>query len=149
MNWKTGIEPRSSPARVRTATACAWGRPTSALSWPTPVRPTPWSGAGIAVHTGEDPFNITTDPNVHGKEIKTKSYYYGEEVGAYVVAEAWAALDSDAIMRHCRSRMTFEKSPKVVVFGTEIPVTSTGKYQRLKLQDLFANWQHTQFRPKG
>ena len=42
---------------------------------------TPWSGAGLAVHTGEDPFNITLDPNAHGKEIKTKSYYYGEEVG--------------------------------------------------------------------
>ena len=33
------------------------------------------------MHTGEDPFNITLDPNAHGKEIKTKSYYYGEEVG--------------------------------------------------------------------
>jgi nitrate reductase alpha subunit len=42
---------------------------------------TPWSGAGLAVHTGEDPFNQTLDPNAHGKEIKTKSYYYGEEVG--------------------------------------------------------------------
>ncbi|THI88365.1 MAG: nitrate oxidoreductase subunit alpha, partial [Nitrospira sp. CG24A] len=42
---------------------------------------TPWSGAGLAVHTGEDPFNITLDPNAHGKEIKTNSYYYGEEVG--------------------------------------------------------------------
>ncbi|WP_343423394.1 hypothetical protein [Candidatus Flexifilum breve] len=42
--------------------------------------------------------------------------------------------------------MPFEKSPKVVVFGTEIPVTSTGKYQRLKLQALFAEWEHTQFK---
>ena len=42
---------------------------------------TPWSGAGLAVHTGEDPFNLTLDPNAHGKEIKTKSYYYGEDVG--------------------------------------------------------------------
>src|SRR5438876_3528076 len=42
---------------------------------------TPWSGAGLAVHTGEDPFHITLDPNAHGKEIKTQTYYYGEEVG--------------------------------------------------------------------
>ncbi len=34
---------------------------------------TPWSGAGLSVHTGEDPFNITLDPNAHGKEIKTKT----------------------------------------------------------------------------
>jgi len=33
------------------------------------------------VHTGEDPFHITLDPNAHGKEIKTNQYYYGEEVG--------------------------------------------------------------------
>jgi len=34
----------------------------------------------------------------------------------------------------------------VIVFGTEIPVTTTGKYQRLKLQQLFTEWQHTQFK---
>jgi len=34
----------------------------------------------------------------------------------------------------------------VVVFGTEIPITSTGKYQRLKLQDLFSAWEQTQFK---
>ena len=42
--------------------------------------------------------------------------------------------------------MTFEKAPKAVVFGQHIPVTSTGKYQRLKLQELFSQWEHTQFR---
>ncbi|MEK7349284.1 MAG: nitrate oxidoreductase subunit alpha, partial [Nitrospirota bacterium] len=42
---------------------------------------TPWSGGGLGVHTGEDPFNITLDPNAHGKEIKVQQYYYGEEVG--------------------------------------------------------------------
>ena len=47
---------------------------------------------------------------------------------------------------HCRARMGFEKSPKVVVLGTEIPVTTTGKYQRLKLQDLFMAHQATQFK---
>ena len=45
-----------------------------------------------------------------------------------------------------RQRMTFEKSPKAVVFGKEIPVTTTGKYQRLKLQDLFKEWEQIQFR---
>ena len=42
--------------------------------------------------------------------------------------------------------LTFEKAPKVVVFGQDIPVTTTGKYQRLRLQDRFAEWEHTQFR---
>jgi long-chain acyl-CoA synthetase len=72
--------------------------------------------------------------------------YYGEEVGAYIVPQAGAALDADAILAYCREKMPFEKSPKVIVFGEEIPVTSTGKYQRLRLQDRFAAWEHTQFR---
>jgi long-chain acyl-CoA synthetase len=83
-----------------------------------------------------------------GLAIAFKNDYYGEEVGAYVVADEGAALDAETVIHHCRGRMTFEKSPKIVVFGTEIPVTSTGKYQRLRLQDLFAEWEHTQFREK-
>jgi long-chain acyl-CoA synthetase len=72
--------------------------------------------------------------------------YYGEEVGAYVVAQDGVTLDAETLIAHCRRTMSFEKSPKVIVFGTEIPVTTTGKYQRLKLQQLFTEWQHTQFK---
>jgi long-chain acyl-CoA synthetase len=81
-----------------------------------------------------------------GLAVAFKNDYYGEEVGAYVVCEDGVTLNADDILAHCRSRMTFEKSPKVVVFGTNIPVTTTGKYMRLKLQDLFAEWEKTQFR---
>jgi acyl-CoA synthetase (AMP-forming)/AMP-acid ligase II len=81
-----------------------------------------------------------------GLAVAFKNDYYGEEVGAYVVPDEGAAPDAETILRHCRERMTFEKSPKVVVFGTEIPVTTTGKYQRLRLQDLFAEWEHMQFK---
>ncbi len=78
--------------------------------------------------------------------IGFQNVYYGEEVGAYVVLEDGAAVSTERILATCRQHMPFEKSPKVVVFGKEIPVTSTGKYQRLKLQGLFAEWEHTQFR---
>ena len=81
-----------------------------------------------------------------GLAVGFKNDYYGEEVGAYVVLEAGARLDEASVIAGCRARMPFEKSPKVVVFGSEIPVTSTGKYQRLKLQDRFVEWEHTQFR---
>jgi long-chain acyl-CoA synthetase len=81
-----------------------------------------------------------------GLAVAFKNDYYGEEVGAYIVPEEGAQPDAEAIIAYCRERMTFEKAPKAVVFGTEIPVTSTGKYQRLKLQDLFTEWEHTQFR---
>ncbi len=82
-----------------------------------------------------------------GLAIGFPNDYYGEEVGAYVVLEAGAAVTEAAILARCRQLMTFEKSPKAVVFGEEIPVTSTGKFQRLKLQALFAQWEGTQFRP--
>jgi acyl-CoA synthetase (AMP-forming)/AMP-acid ligase II len=81
-----------------------------------------------------------------GLAVAFKNDYYGEEVGAYVVLKEGAELTENEILEHCRAKLTFEKAPKVVVFGTEVPVTSTGKYQRLKLQDLFSQWQGTQFR---
>ncbi len=81
-----------------------------------------------------------------GLAVAFKNDYYGEEVGAYVVLQEDYELIADEIIAYCRERMTFEKAPKVVVFGTEIPITSTGKYQRLRLQDQFAEWEHTQFR---
>ena len=64
----------------------------------------------------------------------------------FSVSETRAALTEADVLGFCRQRMPFEKSPKVVVFGTEIPVTSTGKYQRLRLQERFGEWEHTQFR---
>ena len=82
-----------------------------------------------------------------GLAVGFKNDYYGEEVGAYIVLQDDADLDAAHILAECRDKMSFEKSPKAVVFGVDIPVTSTGKYQRLKLQNLFAEWEHTQFKP--
>jgi len=81
-----------------------------------------------------------------GLAVGFENDYYGEEVGAYIVAQDGVTLDEAAILAHCRQIMSFEKSPKALVFGTEIPVTSTGKYQRLKLRDLFSGHKGTQFR---
>ncbi len=81
-----------------------------------------------------------------GLAVGFPNAYYGEEVGAYIVLVEGSTTSASTILDHCRGRLTFEKSPKVIVFGTEIPVTSTGKYQRLKLQDLFAEWADVQFR---
>ncbi len=81
-----------------------------------------------------------------GLAIAFHNTYYGEEVGAYIVPETGAEVDAAALLTFCRERLTFEKSPKVVIFGDDIPVTSTGKYQRLKLRDQFAPWRDVQFR---
>jgi nitrate reductase alpha subunit len=42
---------------------------------------TPWSGVGCGVHLSEDPWRLNLDANAHGKEIKYRNYYYGEEPG--------------------------------------------------------------------
>lgn len=83
-----------------------------------------------------------------GLAIAFDNTWYGEEVGAYIVPEPGAAPAAEDILAFCRARMPFAKSPKVVVFGEEIPVTSTGKYQRLRLKDRFAEWAETQFRER-
>jgi acyl-CoA synthetase (AMP-forming)/AMP-acid ligase II len=74
--------------------------------------------------------------------------YYGEEVGAYVQLEEGAALSEEEILRQCRLKLSYAKSPKVVVFGDTFPVTSTGKYQRNRLKPLFEKWKDRQFREK-
>lgn len=91
---------------------------------------------------------LTALPSVKiGLAVAFPNEYYGDEVGAYVVLEDGAKPNAEAILAACRQQMPFEKAPKVVVFGDEAPVTSTGKYQRLKLVGRFAEWQQTQFRP--
>jgi long-chain acyl-CoA synthetase len=81
-----------------------------------------------------------------GLAVAFDNSYYGEEVGAYVVPDAGAELTEAQVLAHCRARMPFTKAPKVVIFGDEAPVTSTGKFQRLRLKDRFARWAETQFK---
>jgi long-chain acyl-CoA synthetase len=81
-----------------------------------------------------------------GLAVGFENRWYGEEVGAYVMLEPGATLDEAAILRACREKLPFGKSPKVVVFGSDIPVTATGKYQRGKLVPLFEAFKDVQYR---
>lgn len=81
-----------------------------------------------------------------GIAVGFENEWYGEEVGAYVQLKEGAEKDEEAILEFCRDHLPFSKAPKVVVFGDEIPVTSTGKYQRRKVAHHFERWQETQFR---
>jgi len=84
-----------------------------------------------------------------GIAVGFENDWYGEEVGAYVQPEEDIKADEQAIIDFCRQHLPFSKCPKVVVFGNDIPVTSTGKYQRIKVAHLFEKWKNTQFREKG
>ncbi len=71
--------------------------------------------------------------------------WYGEEVGAYV-RKADESLTAEEVLAFCAEQLPFSKQPKVVVFGQDIPVTSTGKYQRNKVKGLFLDHKETQFK---
>jgi long-chain acyl-CoA synthetase len=82
-----------------------------------------------------------------GLAVGFENDWYGEEVGAYVQLEPGSRLSAAEILAACRARLPFAKAPKVVEFGDELPVTSTGKYQRGRLRHHFAAYKSVQFRP--
>jgi long-chain acyl-CoA synthetase len=81
-----------------------------------------------------------------GLAVGFDNRWYGEEVGAYVVLREGAGVSAEEILAHCRKALPFPKAPKVVVFGTEVPATSTGKYQRNRLKPMFEAYRDVQFR---
>jgi long-chain acyl-CoA synthetase len=77
--------------------------------------------------------------------------YYGEEIAAYVVPRDGAVPPTEAeLLAHCRRVLPFSKCPKVIVFGHEVPYTSTGKPKRLELKtrlaSAFAAYRDRQFK---
>jgi acyl-coenzyme A synthetase/AMP-(fatty) acid ligase len=58
---------------------------------------------------------------------------YGEEVVSYVVARAGAALDAEAVLRHCAAALPAFKAPKRIVVATALPKTERGKLDRKAL----------------
>ena len=81
-----------------------------------------------------------------GIAVGFENDWYGEEVGAYVELEEGVDPNEEAILMYCQEHLPFSKAPKVVIFGKEIPVTSTGKYQRMKVAHFFKQWKSIQFR---
>ncbi|MFI5202360.1 MAG: class I adenylate-forming enzyme family protein, partial [Candidatus Kapaibacterium sp.] len=86
-------------------------------------------------------------PNVKAAiAVGFENDFYGEEVGAYVQPVEGATLSAEEVIAYCRELLPFAKAPKAVIFGNDIPVTSTGKYQRNKCKPLFREWKSVQFR---
>lgn len=55
-------------------------------------------------------------------------------------------LSEQQVLNACRGHLPYAKSPKVVIFGGDVPLTSTGKYQRSQCRDLFGEWRTTQLK---
>jgi long-chain acyl-CoA synthetase len=77
--------------------------------------------------------------------------YYGEEIAGYVVLRDGAPkIEENDLLRHCRRLLPFSKCPKVILFGRDVPYTSTGKPKRLELKTYLgprlAAYHHHQFK---
>jgi len=81
-----------------------------------------------------------------GISVGFENDWYGEEVGAYVQRKEGSTVSEQEIIDYCKTELPFSKCPKVVVFSDSIPVTSTGKYQRMKVVHLFKEWKTIQFK---
>lgn len=88
---------------------------------------------------------INSHPKVAaGIAVGFENNMYGEEVGAYV-RPSDASLTEAELLDYCRRHLPSFKTPKVIIFGDNIPVTSTGKYQRNKIKHLFVDYKDHQF----
>lgn len=75
--------------------------------------------------------------------------WYGEEVGALIQLEDGLSESEEfktEILKACRAKLPYYKTPKTVIFAEALPVTSTGKYQRNKVKGLFAEFKAIQFK---
>ncbi|ALA56488.1 class I adenylate-forming enzyme family protein [Nitrospira moscoviensis] len=72
--------------------------------------------------------------------IPFENRYYGEEIAAYVVPRDGTSLPTEPdLLAHCRRFLPFYKCPKVILFGDDVPYTSTGKPKRLELKSRLAS----------
>jgi long-chain acyl-CoA synthetase len=71
--------------------------------------------------------------------VPFENRYYGEEIAAYVVPREGTPPPTEAaLLEFCRNRLPFSKRPKVILFGQDVPYTTTGKPKRLELKTRLA-----------
>ncbi len=74
-----------------------------------------------------------------GMAIPFDNRYYGEEVAAYIVPKDGVGVSEEEILEYCQKKLDFRKQPKVIIFGVDVPYTSTGKPKRLELKKNLQN----------
>jgi len=60
---------------------------------------------------------------------------YGEELMAWVIARAGAALTEQDVREFCRGKIAHFKIPRYVKFVDGFPMTVTGKVQKFKMRE--------------
>lgn len=60
---------------------------------------------------------------------------YGEELSAWIIAKAGAALDEEGVRRFCQDRISHYKIPRYIRFVEAFPSTVTGKVQKFAMRE--------------
>ena len=60
---------------------------------------------------------------------------YGEELCAWIVSKAGAALDEEGVRRFCQDRVSHYKIPRYIRFVESFPSTVTGKVQKFAMRE--------------
>ena len=89
---------------------------------------TPWSGDGIGIHTGENPFKITTDPNAHGKEINYRPYYYGEETTYWNHGDTALIVNTPKYGRRVFTGKTHMPTPSKLRWVANVNILNNAKH---------------------
>ena len=71
---------------------------------------------------------MTLDPNAHGKEIKTKSYYYGEEVGFWNHGDTALIVNTPKYGRKVFTGKTHMPTPSKFRWVTNVNVLNNAKH---------------------
>lgn len=80
-----------------------------------------------------------------GLVVGFSNKWTSEEVGVFVVPEKEETLSSQTVIDYIRGKLGFYKTPKVVVFGNEIPKESSNYVLRQQFATHFQNWKETKF----
>ncbi len=64
---------------------------------------------------------------------------WGEAAWAFIQLHRGMEVDERAIVDFCRSRLAAFKVPRRVIFVNELPLTASGKVQKVKLVEIYSN----------
>ena len=63
---------------------------------------------------------------------------YGEEIAAWIQPQKNSNLTTDDIHQFCKGKISHQKIPKFIKFVQEFPMTATGKIQKFRMKELYA-----------
>lgn len=91
---------------------------------------------GYRVELGEVENCILNNESVEQTAVikRSKKDGMGEELVAFLVADANHLIDKDQVFKHCTNNLTHYMVPRKLYELTEIPITSSGKVDRFELE---------------